>query len=153
MLASESHPKKELESLGRRIKMSTESTAVELSEQIVQDLCGRKRDPVIKLYVPEGTTQTQRNFVIRGFIYFCRLSNATDADFADIFTYIQGLGDHFPSNYSAEDPFEQRFAGARSLWRFVGFIQSFKHLLWAPDNNNPKLFLTVHPRDEFYPVT
>lgn len=131
----------------------TSSHLVELTKQVVHDLCGRKKDPLVKLFVPEGTTQHQRNFVVRGFIYTSRLSDATDADFADILNYIQGLGDNYPDNYSAEDPFELRFAGARSLWRFVGFIQHFKHLFWAADNNDPKLFLAVHPRDEFYPIT
>lgn len=119
----------------------------------MHSLCGRKKDPVIKLHVPEGTTPVQRNFVFRGFIYWSRLSDATDADFAGIFKYIQGLGDNYPDSYSAEDPFEVRLAGARSLWRFVGFIQQFKHLFWAADNTDPKLFLAVHPRDDFYAVT
>ncbi len=41
-----------------------------LTQTILQQECGKRRDPVIKLFLPMNSTQQQRNFVIHVNIYF-----------------------------------------------------------------------------------
>lgn len=126
---------------------------IPLTLLILKIECRKQREPAIKIYLPMGSTQQQRNFVLRAFMYLSPRSEACKDNFALARDNIDIAYDlEFSHNFSKDRPFIQRYAGHRAVWRFVRYLQKFKNEVWGEDHPGPKVFLAVEPRNEFYVI-
>jgi hypothetical protein len=140
-----------------RLKRSSNSVADPLgpvSFETVLEWCrGKKREPIIAVYLPPGSNQHQRDLVFRAFIH---ASSDTEShaplDVVQVDAALLRLGHVTVSDdFSAAQPFQTRLSGPRSLWRFYGYIQARKQTVWH-ESVDPKLFLAVMPIADFHPI-
>lgn len=114
---------------------SSTDTEPESGDRLVVTLswlkgCVRGRsDPNVFIYFPEGTNDAQRNFFLTYFIYFSRFSESTGDHFAEADAYeVQTVS----GNYNELNPFVLGYKGAKSMWRFIRYMQGRRDQLWAP---------------------
>lgn len=94
-----------------------------------------RRDPVVGIYLPAGSTQPQRDFAMRSQVYFAWVGEAkSPLDLAAADTAIGAMittdaFDFFTTVYTQHDLYQLRLSGPRSLWKFASYIQAQKNTL------------------------
>lgn len=135
---------------------SVAATAVMIPEErVTLDLlkrqCGKKLDPIIKVYPPQGLTADQRNFLLRSFMYFSPFTEKAGDDFEAADNALP-LGPIFNDTYHHEHPLALKYSGARALWRYLNYVQSRKNAYWPAGDMTVKLYLAVLPGNTYYPI-
>ena len=92
------------------------------SVEAIQRMIGRKKEPLVSIFLPEHADQAWRNYVFRAMMYFSVCENSTPANLAG--PEILDVTMVFFQNRTAEAPFRLRFASAKTIRRFLNYIHA-----------------------------
>eukprot|EP01033_Poteriospumella_lacustris_P011627 gene11627-8281_t len=112
-------------------------------------------DITIRFYLPHGTGPVQRNFVVRTLIAFspwrARRQYNAPADVIDDIVAQSSLSS--TSNWDADAPFHVQFGTMQSLCSALVHIARSRHRWPVARRGQPKLFLRIDDRHDFFPFT